>query len=255
MRAEPAIVTGASGGIGLEFARLLAQAGYDLALVARSAQRLQTVAGELHERFGVRVEVHAMDLATSGAARDLFSRVPSCSVLVNNAGFANNGTFARIGLNDITEEVQLDVATLVQLTRLYLPAMLERGSGKILNVASTAAFLPGPNMAVYYAAKAFVLSFSQAVAHEVRSSGVTVTCLCPGATATGFQARAKMESSPLMRTVRADASGVARAGFNGMMAGKAVVIPGTLNAVAAFAAKFAPRPLLLDISARLTRTE
>lgn len=133
------------------------------------------------------------DLAKAGAADELFARLPACDVLVNNAGFANNGAFAEIPENEILQEVQLDVVTLTELTRLYLAGMLERRSGKILNVASTAAFLPGPNMAVYYASKAYVLSLSEALAYETRGTGVTVTCLCPGATATDFHARAKVE--------------------------------------------------------------
>ncbi|MBV8333498.1 MAG: SDR family NAD(P)-dependent oxidoreductase, partial [Candidatus Eremiobacteraeota bacterium] len=158
-----AVVTGASGGLGLEFARLLARDGYDLALVARSQEKLESVARELRERHGASVETVVLDLAQADAAGELVRRVPQCDVLVNNAGFANNGKFAALPQDHIAQELQLDVVTLTELCRLYLPQMLERKSGKILNIASTAGFVPGPNMAVYYASKAYVISFSEAL--------------------------------------------------------------------------------------------
>src|SRR5579884_3955262 len=196
MDAKLALVTGASGGIGLEFAKQLGQAGYNLALVARSQAKLETLAAELREQFGISVQVVALDLAQPNAAHGLFAQVPQCDVLVNNAGFANNGRFVQLDEQHVLEEIQLDVTTLTQLTRLYLPGMIARRNGKILNVASTAGFLPGPNMAVYYAGKAYVISFSEALAEEVRGTGVTVSVLCPGATATGFQERANVHQTP-----------------------------------------------------------
>lgn len=245
-----ALVTGASGGIGLEFAKLLAQAGYDLALVARSQAKLDAHAVQLRTQFGINVESVALDLSAPEAARALFETVPECDVLVNNAGFATNGKFAEIDEREMLHEMQLDVVTLAHLTRLYLPGMIERGNGKVLNVASTAAFLPGPNMAVYYAAKAFVLSLSEALAEEVRGTGVTVTVLCPGATATGFQERAQMESTMLFKLPLANAAHVARAGFEGMMRGKAVVVPGITNKLVALSPKLTPRSLLVKISGK-----
>ena len=249
--AARALVTGASGGLGLEFARLLAQAGYDLVLVARSAEALQRNASEIKARFGVEANIVALDLGRIDGAQTLFEQVPECDVLVNNAGFANNGTFAKIPQADLQQEVVLDVVTLTQLSRLYLPGMLERKSGKVLNIASTAAFLPGPNMAVYYASKAYVLSFSEALAQEVRGSGVTVSVLCPGATRTGFQQRARTDETILFRAPLADAATVARAGIDGMMKGKPVIIPGITNKMAAFAPKITPRRLLVWISGKL----
>ena len=245
-----AIVTGASGGLGLEFARLLAQAGYDVVLVARSLGKLQAVASELNAKFGVDAVPVSLDLSKSGAARELFAQAPECDVLVNNAGFANNGKFALIDEDEMAQEVQLDVVALTQLCRLYLPQMLARNEGKILNVASTAGFVPGPNMAVYYASKAYVISFSEALWEEVRKTGVSVTVLCPGATKTGFQERAKVNETPLMRAPLADAQSVARAGIEGMMRGRRMVIPGLMNKLVAFSPRVAPRALLLRISGK-----
>ncbi|HKU68878.1 MAG TPA: SDR family oxidoreductase [Candidatus Baltobacteraceae bacterium] len=250
MAAKLALVTGASGGIGLEFAKLLAQAGYDLALVARSKEKLDGIGADLRERYGIAVRVVACDLARPGAAHDVQAQIAQCDVLVNNAGFANNGKFAEIGEAQTLEELQVDILALTQLTRLYLRGMLERNDGKILNVASTAGFLPGPNMAVYYAAKAYVISFSEALAEEVRGTGVTVTVLCPGATATGFQARAAVECTPLFHLPMAKADAVAKAGIDGMMRGKTVVVPGITNKLVAISPKLAPRRLLVKISGK-----
>jgi short-subunit dehydrogenase len=247
-----AIVTGASGGLGLEFAKLLAGDGYDLVLVARSADRLDELANELRSQHHVNVEVIALDLGVPEAAARVVERVPSCDILVNNAGFASNGLFDTIPPARVREELLLDVVTLTELTRSYLPAMRERGSGRILNVASTAGFLPGPFMAVYYASKAYVLSFSQALAEELRGSGVTVTVLAPGATATGFADRADVARTLLFRLPTADAVTVATAGYRGMLAGKDLVIPGFPNQLLALLIRFTPRRLLLWISRKLT---
>ena len=249
MGARLALITGGSGGIGLEFARLFAQAGYDLALAARDANKLDAAAAALGSKFGIAVTPVAIDLSERDAAKALFQRVPDCDVLVNNAGFANNGAFAEMDERDILDEIAVDVVALTQLSRLYLPGMLRRGSGKILNVASTAAFLPGPQMAVYYASKAFVLSLSEALAEEVRGTGVQVTCLCPGATATGFQARANIDGTTLLtRLPLASAARVASAGFEGLMHGKTVVVPGITNKLVAVSPRFTPRRLLLWLS-------
>jgi len=243
-----ALVTGASGGIGLAIARLLARAGYDLALVARTAAKLESVATELRAAGDIVVTTFAADLSAPGAARAVFDRIPACDVLVNNAGFASNGAFAELEEQRLLDEIALDVTALTQLCRLYLPGMIERGNGRILNVASTAAFLPGPGMAVYYASKAYVLSFSEALAEELRGTGVTVTCLCPGATATGFAERARMLDTPLMRGPQGDAADVARAGFAGMLAGRPVVVPGVTNKVLSWTAHLTPRRVLLWLS-------
>jgi short-subunit dehydrogenase len=246
-----ALVTGASGGLGLEFARLLAADGYDLALVARSGPTLEDIADRLRGAHSVAVATIVQDLAVDGAADAVFARVPRCDVLVNNAGFASNGRFDRLPEDRVRQELLLDVVTLTALTRKYLPGMVERAGGKVLNVASTAAFLPGPFMAVYYAAKAYVLSFSEALAEELRGSGVTVTCLCPGATATGFADRAEMRDSALYKLPAADAAAVAKAGYRGMLRGKRVVVPGISNKVVALSPHITPRGLLLKLSRNL----
>ena len=246
-----ALVTGASGGIGLEFARLLAGDGYNLALVARSGDKLAAIARELEDRHRVRVMTIAADLGELDAAERIFAQVPRCDVLINNAGFANTGPFEDIPEAQTRSEILLDVLTLTELTRKYAPGMLERRAGHVLNVASTAAFAPGPFGAVYYAAKAYVLSFSQAIAEEFSGRGVTVTCLCPGPTETGFVARANIGKSLLFRLPRADAASVARAGYRAMMRGKTVVVPGLLNNLVALSPRIAPPAMIIKISRRL----
>lgn len=241
-----ALVTGASGGLGLEFARLSAADGHDVVLVARSGEKLERIAAELHAAHGVQATPIAMDLSAPDAVQSLCARVPQCDILINNAGFASNGRFDTLDPKRVRDEMMLDVVALTELTRAYLPGMRARGSGRILNVASTAGFLPGPFMAVYYACKAYVISFSQALSEESRGSGVTVTCLCPGATATGFADRADMNDTLIFKGLpKADARNVALAGYRGMMKGRDVVVPGLSNKLVALSSKLTPRRLLL----------
>jgi uncharacterized protein len=241
--ARTALVTGASGGIGLEIARCLARDGYDLVLVARSGDKLQALADELG---GARVL--AADLSDPGAAAKVAAEVPSVDVLVNNAGVGDFGPFVDADLDRVLAMLQLNVVALTQLTRIYLPAMVERRSGRVLNVASTAAFQPGPLMAVYYATKAYVLSFSEALAEELRGTGVTVTALCPGPTRSGFQAAAEMEESRLVRGRKLPSSQqVAEAGVRAMHRGRAIVIPGVGNKLLAQSVRFGPRALVRRI--------
>ncbi|HEY0552794.1 MAG TPA: SDR family oxidoreductase [Thermoanaerobaculia bacterium] len=245
---QTALITGASGGIGLELARLFAAGGYDLVLVARGAARLEELAIELR-RQGAAVRVLAKDLADPESpeevCRELDSAGVAVDVLVNNAGFATFGPFAEIPLGRELEELQLNIVTLTHLTKKLLPGMLVRRRGGILNLGSTAAFQPGPLMAVYYATKAYVVSFSEALAEELRGTGVTVTALCPGPTETGFQRRAGMETSKLFSGLLqvADAPSVARAGYEGFRAGKRIVIPGLLNRVGVQSIRVSPRAL------------
>ncbi len=234
-----AVVTGASGGFGLELAKVLAAEGYDLVLVARSEAKLRAIAEELQARHGVDARPVVADLAVSDAAERLFAEVPRCDVLINNAGFATNERFDRIGEERITQEIVLDVLTLTMLTREYLPGMIERRDGKILNVASTAGLLPGPFMAVYYACKAYVISFSLAIAEELRGSGVTVSCFAPGTMDTGFAARANSGTTPLFSLPRANPATMARAAYRGLLRGKALNVP------------WPPSNWLVDLSARL----
>ena len=247
-----AIVTGASGGLGLEFAKLLARDGADLVLVARSGDKLEKIAADLRAAHRCGVETIVQDLGVPDAAQRIKERVNACDILINNAGFANRGRFDELAPESVREEVLLDVVTLTELTRLYLPGMRANGKGRILNVASTAGFLPGPYMAVYYASKAFVVSFSQAIAEESRGSGVTVTCLCPGATDTGFAARAKLDGTMLFR-ITDDAASVAKAGYQAMMSGADMCVPGLRNKLTVLSTKFVPRRVLVGASARLVR--
>jgi uncharacterized protein len=251
-RGETVLITGASSGIGRELARQFARDGADLVLIARSEGRLRELAGDLAAEYGVTAQVVPVDLSRPGSpdqiVETLAQRDTEVDVLVNNAGFGARGPVAGIGVQRQLEMIEVNVAALTQLTALLLPGMLERRRGAILNVASTAAFQPGPNSAVYYATKAYVLSFTEALAEEVRGSGVRVTCLAPGATDTGFAARAGATGSRLFRRGVMDAARVAQAGHDGLQRGKTLVIPGLRNRVLAFSVRLSPRVLVTKIS-------
>ena len=243
-----ALITGGSSGIGLALARLFARDGWDLVLVASRAERLDTAASELAERCHARVRVMVKDLARPGSAREIFDELErdgvSIEVLVNNAGFGGLGRFAETDLKHNLDMIAVNLTSLTELCGLFLARMLERKHGRILNVASTAAFQPGPLMSVYYATKAYVVSFSEALANEVRGTGVTVSALCPGPTETDFQKRAGTERSSLFSTVMAGAAGVAEAGYLGMMRGKTLIVPGFLNKIHVSLVRFLPRRLI-----------
>lgn len=255
-----ALVTGASGGIGAEIAKLFARDGWEVILVARSRDGLEKVGRELAQAYGATVHVVPADLADPAAPRAIHDAVQALGVdvdaLVNNAGFGLAGPFVDIGRDAPTElgreleMLQVNVVALTHLSKLFLPGMVARGRGYLMNVASTAAFQPGPLMAVYYASKAYVLSFSEALAVELAGTGVTVTALCPGATRTEFQAVANMENSRLFRAGHVmTAADVAAAGYNGMRAGKSAVIPGAANKVMAAGTRLVPR----RVAARLAK--
>jgi uncharacterized protein len=249
-----ALVTGASGGIGAELARLLAAGGHDLVLVARSEGKLRAFAEDLGRAHGVRVIVLAADLSrveeVERVARAAPSQAGPIEVLVNNAGYGLHGAFAVTDASRELEMIQLNVVAPTRLSKAFFPDMIARGRGRILNVASTAGFFPGPFMAVYYATKAYVVSFSLALAEEVRGTGVTVTCLAPGATRTGFAEGAGMARSRLFRSrMVMDADDVARAGYQAMMEGRRLVIPGVANRIMVESGRLAPRSVL----ARITR--
>ena len=251
-----ALVTGASSGIGLELAGLLARDRHDLVLVARNRERLETIARGLVEEYGIRARVRAADLSEPGApaaiAAELSAATTPIDVLVNDAGFGAHGFFAEIPLEEQLAMIQVNVAALTQLTGLFLPAMLERRSGRILNVASTAAFQPGPLMAVYYATKAYVLSFSEALASETAGTGVTVTALCPGPVPTEFQKRAGTEKGTLATgPLAVPARVVAAAGYRGLLRGDPLVVPGFGNKAIVQALRLSPRRLVTAISRRL----
>ncbi len=253
---KTALITGGSGGIGYEFAKLFAKDRHNLVLVARSTDKLARVADELQRQFGISAKVVPLDLTASPAPQFLFDQLEregiAIDILVNNAGYGVFGEFAKIPLEQELGQIQLNVAALTHLTKLFLGPMLERHSGRILNVASTAGFQPGPRMAVYYATKAYVISFSEALAYELKDSGVTVTCLCPGPTNTGFQGRAGTDKTLLFKTMRPmDAETVARDGYRGLMAGKTLVISGFRNWLVTEALRISPRKLVTAVSRKL----
>lgn len=251
-----ALITGASGGIGYELAKLHAREGHQLVLVARNQQRLNEIKSEWESFYKIQVHTLALDLSEPKSAETLFNWTEGQGIqidyLINNAGFGDFGLFHESNWEKSERMIQLNITSLTHLCKLYLPKMVSRKNGRILNVASTAAFQPGPTMAVYYATKAFVLSFSEAIGNEVSESGVRVTAFCPGATASGFQAAAAMEESALVKGRRLpSAESVALHGFKAMMQGKPVAIPGTLNYVMANAVRFLPRTWVVKIARKV----
>jgi uncharacterized protein len=245
-----AVVTGASSGIGLEIARTLAH-DHDVVLAARSVDKLEALANELGN-----ARVVAVDLSDPAGPRKLTAEVPTADVLVNNAGFGDWGPFVEAPDVKLDEMIELNVGALTRLTRAYLPRMVEQGSGRVMNVASTAAFQPGPLMAVYYATKAYVLSLSEALAEETRGSGVTVTALCPGPTASGFQSGATMEESRLVKGRKLPtAASVAAYGVKAMNRGDVVAVPGVTNKVMAASIRFSPRPVVRRLVHRMQDTK
>jgi short-subunit dehydrogenase len=250
-----ALITGATEGIGLELAKCFARARHDLVLVARDREKLERVASEISAGCGVRVSAIAQDLSAREGARRVFdevrSRAISVDFLVNNAGVGTFGLFAEADLDKELGMMQLNMATVTELTGLFLPRMLQRRSGRILNVASTAAFQPGPLMAVYYATKAYVVSFTEALANELRGTGVVASVLCPGPTRSEFQRRAGMGASKLFRSGVMDPSVVAETAYRGLMKGKTTIVPGLRNKMLMFAVRLGPRKLLPYIVRRM----
>lgn len=255
MAEETVLVTGASSGIGRELAHLFAAGGSRPILTARRADRLEELAAELRERHRAEPIVLPADLAERGAPRAIFERLAAdgirVDVLVNDAGFGLLGAFAELSLERQLEMIEVNVVALAHLARLFLPGMLERRRGGILNVASTAAFQPGPRMAVYYATKAFVLSFTEAVFEEAAGTGVRVTCLCPGPTATEFGDLSGLGAKAIFRRNVMGAADVARAGYRGFRRGKALVVPGAFNRLAAFSVRLSPRSIVRKMVRRL----
>ena len=248
-----ALVAGASSGIGRELARLFARDRYDLVLVARGLEKLDRVGAELAQQHHVRSRSVGADLAAPDAPEAIVETLRqaglSVDVLVNNAGYGIYGPFANADRRTELDLLQVNVVALTHLTKLLLPEMLARGAGRILNVASTAGFQPSPFLAVYAASKAYVVSFSEALAEELAGTGVSVTTLCPGPTATGFQARAGMEGVRLFRgPFVMDAPSVARAGYTALMRGQRLVVPGVGNKLLMESVRFAPRRLVTRIA-------
>jgi short-subunit dehydrogenase len=255
-----ALITGASTGIGREFAYLCAQDGHDVVLTARSEPQLQALAADIHEKTGRTAYVFAKDLSDPAAAGELYYDVKctgiTVDVLINNAGFGLLGRFWELDEAEQMQMVYLNVGALTQLTRLFLAGMIERRRGSILNVASTAAFQPGPLMSVYYASKAYVVSFSEAIHNEARDYGVKVTCLCPGPTKTEFDKRAGLSATKLFNSGNTmSARAVAQLGLSAMKAGKPLAIAGRLNALTAFLTRFAPIQVTASIARRLQESK
>lgn len=244
-----ALITGASSGIGQELARVFVKNGYDLVLVARSSEKLHALAAELKD---AKVTIITKDLAARSAAQEIFAETQKknlrIDVLVNNAGVGDYGFFHKSDWSKQEGMINLNITALTHLTHLYLPEMVKNKNGRILNVASTAAFQPGPTMAVYYATKAFVLHFSEAIANELEGTGVTITALCPGATISGFSDAANLGSSRLFKGRKLPSSKeVAEYGYRAMTCGQKVAIHGALNFAMAQSIRLTPRSLVLKL--------
>ena len=252
---QTVLITGASSGIGMELAREFAKHGHSVVLVARGIDKLEELARELRSKSKVRAEVIGADLTEPSApekiVKSLSERNLTIDVLVNNAGFGERGPFAQIDMQRQLDMIQVNITAVAHLTRLLLPGMIQRNAGGVLNVASTAAFQGGPNMAMYYATKAFVLSFTEALHEEVAGTIVHVTCLCPGPTHTGFVAAANMEGVNLMKMGAETADAVAKVGYAAFMKNKAVAISGFKNKLGAFSTRLAPRAAARKIAKAL----
>jgi short-subunit dehydrogenase len=254
-RRSVVLVTGASSGIGADLARVFAREGHDLVLVARSRERLDDLARELGAAHGAKVHVVATDLSVPGAAGEVRERVAregiDVDVLVNDAGFGMRGPFVELDAARQLEMIQVNLVALTELTRLFVPDMVRRGKGRILNVASTAAFQPGPLMAVYCATKAYVLSFTEALAEELRGSGVTVTCVAPGATETGFGDVAGVSATRLFRAGAMRSRAVAEAAYAAASKGVALAVPGWKNRLLSASVRLIPIPAAARVARRL----
>ncbi len=256
MRNKTALITGASSGIGYEIAKILAKDSDILVLVSRKRERLLEVKRELENYAPVSVKVIVKDLSQPGAVEDIYRELESekisVDILINNAGVGHLGSFTETDWRHDADIIATNITALTHMTKLFVKDMIARKKGRIMNVASTAAFQPGPLMAVYYASKAYVLSFSEAIANELRGTGVTITALCPGPTATNFAKVADMERSKLfMLKPPASAMDVAHYGYDAMMKGKTVAVHGAVNKIIAFSVRLSPRKLLSLISRRL----
>lgn len=253
-----ALITGATIGIGYELAKLYAQDKTDLVLVARNQNKLEEVRTELKSQYSVQVHTLALDLSLPEAPKQLYGFTQGkglfIETLINNAGYGSCGEFAHLPLNEELGMIQLNITSLVHLTRLYIPDMIQKKKGSILNVASTAAFQPGPYMTNYYATKAYVLHFTEGLAEELSEHGINVSALCPGPTITGFQERANMKNSLLIKgPLTMDAKSVAISGYKALNSGQVIHIPGMLNWVLAKSVSITPRFLIRKIISVLNK--
>lgn len=255
---KTALITGASNGIGLELAKIFAKEGHDLILIARNKEKLDAVKSNLEAAYKQQIYIYAKDLSEKDAAYDIYNFTQdqhiAVDVLINNAGFGDFGKFLDSDLTKQTEMIQVNVTALVQMCHLFTQQMAERKSGKILNIASIAAFQAGPLMAVYYATKAFVLSFSEALSVELKNSGITVTALCPGPTSTGFEQNANLESSGLFKNLKiTTAESVALFGYRMLIKNKLIAVPGATNKFIVWASKLLPRRFMRNMAYRIQK--
>ena len=246
------LITGASAGIGLEFAKIFAREKYNLVITARNEAKLNELATEIKSKHNINIKVLTKDLSKQNAGEEIFNELKNrniiTDILVNNAGFGVFDNYWCVDLQDEKNMLQVNIMALAELTFLFVKDMVNRGSGKILNVASTAAFQPGPTMPGYYASKAFVLRYTQAINFEVRKKGVQVSTLCPGPTITEFQTRAKMsETNMFKRRFTMSAEEVASIGYKGLMQGRSVIIPGRINLMAAMVSRIAPSKMSMKV--------
>jgi uncharacterized protein len=253
---KTALITGASSGIGLELAKIFASKGINLILVSRNVIELAKLGTELSAKYNIFTEELEKDLSVPGASREVFDDVKSMSFeidfLINNAGFGDYGLFHESEWGKQERMINVNMLALTHLTRLFLPSMVKKGSGRIMNVASTAGFQPGPLMSVYYATKAYVISFSEAIANELESTGVTVTALCPGPTLSGFQKAAHIEKTNLIHGKHIPAAAeVAEFGYKAMMKGKTVAIHGFRNKELAFLSRNAPKKMVMKTTRKM----
>lgn len=253
---KTALVTGASMGIGLEFAKIMAARGWDLVLVARSGDKLNQIKLDIETKSKVKVDVIVADLIQKDSAEFVYNEFAKlnkpCIMLINNAGFGHYGKFHEEPLDKFESMIDLNITTLTKLTHLFLKDMVRHNEGYILNVASTAAFQPGPLMAVYYATKSYVLSFTEAISNELSNTNVKVSALCPGPTESNFQKNADLDGSGLFKMLKAPtAYSVAEYGINSLLKGKTVAVHGLFNKLLVFSTRFSPRKAILAVVRRL----
>ncbi|MCZ6468546.1 MAG: SDR family oxidoreductase [Candidatus Dadabacteria bacterium] len=255
MAKETVLITGASSGIGMGLAKLFAADGSDLVLVARREDRLNELAEELKSEHGIEVHVLPKDLSKKTSPKEIFNHLKKekieIDVLVNNAGFGSRGTVSELDTDLQVDMVQVNAAALTHLTSLFLPGIIERGQGGILNVGSLAGFQPGPNLAVYFATKAYVLSFTEALAEEISNPNIKVSCFAPGPVKTEFGEKSDLEDSLLFKLSLMDLEPAVKAGYEGFRKGKTIVIPGLKQQIVPFLNRFTPRLIVRKIAKKL----
>ncbi|MFA9408088.1 MAG: SDR family NAD(P)-dependent oxidoreductase [Candidatus Dadabacteria bacterium] len=255
MAKETVLITGASSGLGMELAKLFAADGSDLVLVARREERLIELADELKSEHGIEVHVLPKDLSKKTAPKEIFSHLNKenieIDVVVNNAGFGNKGQIADLDTDLQLDMIQVNLVALTHLTRLFITGIIERGYGGILNVGSLAGFQPGPNLAVYYATKAYVLSFTEALAEEISNPNIKISCLAPGPVKTEFGEKSDLEDSLLFKLSLMEMAPVVKAGYEGFRKGQTIIIPGLKQQIVPFLNRFTPRLLVRKIAKKL----